>query len=280
MAKDNENMENSNESEEPIYKFSPNPAVESIMTTVDEQAAYYRLAVGILTGKFDQNYAEWKTAQKVDSNETLALPNTDALVEWMHIDANLSELLEFRTVVDKLSTELNLAIFGYYAEKNVRGAIHHKLEDLHALRKALIIMLDGTINTCANVPILQEVTLEVIESIPSVGKQKPFGDGKVWNFPDAPSPEKTLTDKAAATHGTNLRKHNSNVKFVVDGVFPEEDTTILLGDLCAKYFDKNTQQVRQMFDGWSKEYFSDGESEPEKAVMRNGVKYWLTYYTK
>lgn len=266
---------------EVTYKFSSNPAAESILVTINEQAEYYRLAVGILTGKFDQNYAEWKTAQKIDKTDRMELPDTSALVEWMHIDANLSELLAFREVMDKLSTELNLAIFGYYAEKNVRGAIHHKLEDLKDLRKALIVMLDGTITTCANVPFLKDhVTLEVIESIPSVGKQKPFGDGKVWNFPDAPTVETTATDKAAAAHGTNLRKHNSNVKFVVDGVFHDEDTAILLGDLCEKYFSKNTQQVRQMFDGWSKEYFSDGEKEPAKAVIRDGVKYWLTYYTK
>jgi len=284
MAEINDNEAGGEMEEYPLpedWKEHSDPAVESIRQVIYRKAAYYRLAVSVLTGKFDTSFTEWlANPTGVEMGTVENVPDITPMVEWMHIDASLASLLEFKSVLSKLQSELHLAIFGKYAAKNVRGKIYHKLEDLKGLREELKNVLDGTLVMAKSVPMLSAITPELLEEIPEVGKRKPFGESLVWNLPDAPNPEKSSTDKAAAIHGTNLRKHNSNVKFVVDGVFPEEDSKLLLGDLCAKYFQQSTQDVGKLFGGWSKDYFcADGENEPAKAVERNGKRYWLTYYS-
>lgn len=285
MTEQNDNIVGDGEREEyPLpedWIINPDPAVESIRQVIYRKAAYYRLAVSVLTGRFDKSFTEWlENPTGVDMGIVENVPSIEEMVEWMHIDASLASLLDFKSAISKLQSELHLAIFGKYAAKNVRGKIYHKLEDLKGLREELKNVLDGTLTMAKSVPMLSAITPELLESIPEVGKRKPFGESLVWNFPDAPNPEKTNTDKAAAAAGTNLRKHNTNVKFVVDGKLPESDLTVPLGDLCGKYFDKSTQEVGKTFGGWAKEYFAEDGKEPQKAVERNGRRFWLTYHSK
>jgi len=260
--------ENENEPTEEVV-YHEDPSVNSGLKKLEEKAAFYHLAHHILTGKFDQNFSEWKSAQTIDEKSDEKLPDLTNVREWMFTSATTNGLLLFQRKLNELMTELLSELFGRYAEKGVRGQIPADT-DLSDVRKNLVKILDGTV-TMIEQGMIDVMTVDMILALPTIKK---FGGRRAdgtWVIPNAPS------DKSAELTTTNvgaLRSHNTNVKFVIDGTLLEKST---LGEACAEVFGvKKPAEVAEKFDNWSPDFFSAGKDEPKKCVLVNGRKVWLT----
>lgn len=267
--------------DEQEFEFHEDPAVEQGLVTINDKAAFYRLAHGILTGKFDQDFAAWKQAErsKVDETAVENLPDFTDLLEWVFTSATTNDLFLFQDRLNELVKTVLAELFGRYAEKDVRGMLPagYGLAELGETRKDLINVLNGTLLMAKN-GMLNPVMADpkTLEALPNVKKRKPFGDGLVWDFPDAPSPEKTNNGPVTVTPGTsNYRAHNTTTKIVVNGELPT-DHPAKLGDACEKYFEKNPQDVGRLFEGWHSDYCQTDKEPPAKVIERNGVRYWFT----
>lgn len=256
-------------------QFHEDPVINAGLAKIEAKAAFYSLAHGVLSGKFDQDFTAWKNAQTVDKAEIREIPDTTELVEWCHIEANLSELLTFKDAVANLMTEINLAIFGHYASKNVRGSVPADT-NLSDVRAELVKILNGTV-TMIEAGILEGMTVDMILSLPSLvkmskgmGSNSPRRADGTWVLPNAPKDDNG-DDKAPTG---SLRGHNTVVKFVVDGVIHE---TATLGKACQELFhvDKPAD-IAARFENWSQDYFATGAEEPKRCVLDNGRKIWLT----
>jgi hypothetical protein len=255
-------------------QFHEDAVINAGLAKLEAKAAFYKLAQGVISGKFDTDFTTWKNDQTINAEEVKSVPETANLVEWCHIDANLSELLTFKRSVETLMTEVNLAIFGHYAKKNVRGQVPADT-DLGAVRADLVKVLNGTV-TMIEAGIIDGMTVEMILNLPSLksmakdmGAPSPRRTDGTWVLPNAGS----NGDSTNAPVG-NLRAHNTQVKFVVDGILYECST---LGEACAKLFGaKKPAEVAKLFDDWNGDYFAVGAEEPKKAVVRDGRKIWLT----
>jgi len=245
-------------------QYNDDPVINAGLSKIEAKAAFYDLAHGVITGKFDQNYTDWQKTQTISDDEIRSTPEIDDLVEWAHIDANLSELLSFKETAQRLLTEINLAIFGHYAKKNVRGTVPADT-DLGAVRAELVKVLNGTV-TMIEAGILEGMTVKMILDLPTVKKFGGRRDDGTWILPNAPS-DKANGDAPNAPTG-NLRSHNTQVKFVVNGALFECAT---LGEACNKLFGvTKPAEAAAMFDNWSSDYFAVGDETPKKAVERDG----------
>lgn len=262
-------------------QFHEDPAVDRGLTVINDKAAFYRLAHGILTGKFDENFAQWKSSQAIDRTPEAmkSLPDVAPIMEWMFTNATVNDLFLMQDRLNDLMTTLLTELFGRYAEKDVRGSLPDGfgLQELSDCRKDLINVLNGTLLMAKN-GMLNPVMADpaIMEALPEVHKRKPFGDGLVWDFPDAPSPDKGKSGTVTVTPGTsNYRAHNTTVRIVIDGTIPA-DHPAKLGDACAFYFDKTPQDTGRLFEGWHSDYCSTGDKAPAKVIERNGHRYYFT----
>ena len=82
--------------------FHTDPVINAGLAKLEAKAAFYNLAHGVLTGKFDQDFNSWKNDQKIVAADVNSVPSIEEMVEWCHIDANLSELLSFKEAVNTL----------------------------------------------------------------------------------------------------------------------------------------------------------------------------------
>lgn len=264
--------------------FHTDPVINLGLRNLEAKLAFYALAHGVITGKFDENYSDWLKRQKITEDiGDLKLPDVMPIIEWAHIDASLSELLAFKIVVDKVMTEVNLAIFGKYAQKNVRGTVPADT-DLTALRKEVVKLLDGTM-TMIDGGIIEnpmtgvKMTVADVLKLPTLVKwaknaqaSSPRRADGTWIIPNAPSQEKNGDAPSAPTG--NLRSHNSQVKFVVNGALFECAT---LGEACAKLFGaKKPAEVAGRFEDWNSDYFAVGDEKPKKMVRDGDRDIWLT----
>jgi hypothetical protein len=270
MTEDINNGDNSNE-----VAFHSDPVINAGLAKLEAKAAFYNLAHGVITGKFNTNFMEWKTAQSIVAADVKEVPSITEMVEWMHLDANLSELLTFKDMVSTLMTELNLAIFGHYASKNVRGTVPADT-NLSEVRADLVKVLNGTL-TMIEAGIIEGMTVEMVLSLPSLvamakemDSTSPRRSDGTWVLPNAPKDENNAKTNAVGA----LRGHNTVVKFVVDGTIHEAAT---LAQACQALFhvDKPAD-IANKFDNWSAEYFAAGSEEPKKCILHDGKKIWLT----
>lgn len=264
-------------------RFHDDDAVNSLLNVLNDKASFYRLACGILTGKFDDNFAGWKmkTASTINHELTADLPDVEPIVEWMFTNATTNDLFLFQDVLNDLMAKLLSEMFGRYAEKDVRGMLPEGfgLLELSECRKDLVNVLNGTLTMAKN-GMLPAIMAEpaTLEALPAVKKRKRFGEtGWVWDFPDAPNPEKTANGPVTVVPGTNnFRAHNTTVKFVINGEIPS-DHPEKLGEAVDKYFPgKSTQDVGRLFENWHTNYCGDGTTEPAKVLARDDRKVYFT----
>jgi len=260
--------------------FSDDPVINAALSRLNIMAANYRELVAVVTGKFDQNFTQWRSAQSVGKVDETKLPALDTIETWAWETATPLELIALQQKLSVLTTEVNRALFGRYAGKNDRKNFDPNV-DVGAARAKLIRTLDSTVELieAGNYPV-DGITTDMIYALPAVGDKKDRGDGKVWDFDNAP---RKPGDESDVKTTANYRSNNTTVKFVIvtDGKpsIPDEDMKLNLGQLTKKYFDKTPQDVAPMFGNWSAEYFITAKGDditlPTKMVERNEIRFAL-----
>lgn len=248
--------------------YHEDPVINGGLAKLESKAAFYNLAHQILTGKFDQNFAEWKSAQSIDEKSEEVLPDLSDIQEWLFTEATTNGLLLFQRKLNDLMTVLLAELFGRYAKKNVRGQVPADT-DLGEVRADLVKTLNGVV-TMIEAGILEGMTVKMVLDLPTIKKFGGRREDGTWIIPNAP------TDKSGEVTVTTgaLRAHNTNVKFVVDGVLFERAT---LGIAVKELFGvEKPAEIAEKFDNWSADYFAVGAEEPKKAILHNGRKVWLT----
>lgn len=257
------------------------PAITAGLKILEEKAAFYRMAHGILTGKFDQKFTDWKNAErsKITAETPAELPDVEPILEWVYTKATTAELFLMQDKLNGLMAKVLAEIFGRYCEKDVRGSLPEgfDLVALGELRKDLVNTLNGTLQMGKSgmLPAVfaDPATLEALES---VGKRRKFGDSWQWDLPDAPSPEKSANGPVLVTGTNNFRAHNTTVKFVIDGQIPS-DHPGKLGEAVDKYFPgMTTQDVGRLFEGWHSDWCGEGANKPIKALRRDNREIYFT----
>lgn len=252
-----------------MEEFHDDPVINGGLTKLENKAAFYHLAHQILTGKFDQNFAQWKSAQTIDEKSEEVLPDLTEIRDWMFVDATTNGLLLFQRKLNDLMTELLSELFGRYAEKDVRGQVPADT-DLGEVRADLVKVLNGTV-TMIEAGILEGMTVKMITDLPTIKKFGGRRDDGTWIIPNAPSEKGS---EVTVTNVGSLRSHNTQVKFVVDGVLFECAT---LGEASHKIFGvKKPAEISEKFENWSPDYFAVGDEDPKKCVLHDGKKIWLT----
>lgn len=250
------------------------------LKVLEDKAAYYRLCHGIITGKFDQDFTDWKTEQRSKVDETVVgtLPDVEPIVEFIFTEATTNDLFLLQDKLNAIMAQLLTELFGRYAEKDVRGALPDGfgLVELGEMRKDLVNTLNSTLQM-GRTGMLPEVFGDpaTLEALKSVGKRRKFGDGFQWDLPDAPSPEKTGNGPVTVTPGTNnYRAHNTTVKLVVDGVLCDAGN---LGAQCKLLFPNlSVQDVGRLFEGWHSDWCGDGTKPPQKVLKRDNREVYFT----
>lgn len=254
--------------------YHEDPATNTGLRKLQERAHFYRFAHAVLTGKFDENFAEWLSKRTVETGKLPAdeveTPDLTDVMEWMFTTASVHQLIQLRKKLNELQTVLTAELFGRYSEKNVRGQVPADT-NLAEVRAALIKNLDAH-KQLINDGMMDYMTVQMIEALPAVGNRRADG---TWNFPNAPADKDENEVKTVRPAGTNnFRAHNTTVKLVVDGEIQEHPT---LGLACAKIFELSPQDVGKLFEGWHDDYYGDGENEPKKIYHRDERKiFWTT----